>query len=216
MKNNKIWVKKLIIFTVGMLTMAFGIALSIRAGLGVAPGGTISYAMFNLTPLSVGHSVAIFHIFCVLIQLALTRKMTVKLALQIPFAYVFGAILDLFYSLMIFSLPNFVVQMLLLIVGLLIFSFGIRAIVGSNILLMPPDGLAIAIGKMFNWTVGKAKLIFDIVVTVVTMLLTFFIAENAFLVVGVGTVICAIGTGPAIGFYVKMFPALDVDKVSKK
>jgi len=195
-----------------MITMAFGIALSIRAGLGVAPGGTIPYAMFNLSALSVGHSVAIFHIFCVVVQLVLARKMTIKLALQIPFAYVFGATLDLFYSILVFDHPNFAVQMVQLIIGLIIFSFGIRAIVGANILIAPPDGLAIAIGKAVNWTVAKAKLIFDIVVTAVTMLLTFFLAENAFLVVGIGTVICAVATGPAIGFYVKIFPSLDVDK----
>jgi uncharacterized membrane protein YczE len=56
---------------------------------------------------------------------------------------------------------------------------------------------------------SKAKLVFDIIVTIVSALLTLIATGNAFLAVGVGTVICAIGTGPAIGFFTKVFPFFD-------
>jgi uncharacterized membrane protein YczE len=203
------WAKRIALYVLGIIVMTFGISMSIRADIGVAPGGTIAFAVFYLTPLTIGQCSALFHIFCILVQLAITRRPALKLALQFPLALVFGQLLDIFYDLLDIQLPNMALRILFLLAGLIIFSLGIRTIVGANILLAPPDGLAQTAGNVFGWPMSKSKLAFDITATAIAALLTLILAGNAFIAVGVGTVICAIGTGPAIGVYTKLLPFLD-------
>jgi uncharacterized membrane protein YczE len=91
-----------------------------------------------------------------------------------------------------------------------VFSLGIRAIVGSGFLILPTDGLAQTMGEKLGWPMSKGKLLFDIIVTIVGVVLMLAFTGNAFLSVNIGTVICAAGTGPIIGLYTKLFPSLDV------
>jgi len=53
--------KKLAVYSLGVIAMSFGISLAIKAGLGVAPGGVISYAVSRLTIISVGWCTTLFH-----------------------------------------------------------------------------------------------------------------------------------------------------------
>ena len=214
--KKRTWTKRIAFHILGMVVMAFGISMSIRAGIGVPPGGAIPYAVSRLSPLSIGQSSALFQIFCVLIQIAVMRRMTLNFALQMPMAYVFGLFVDFFFGLLDIGSPDMWFRVLFLVAALIIFSFGIRVLIGANVLLPPPDGLAQTMGNIFGWPMSKAKLVFDIVVVAIAALLTLVMAGNAFLVVGVGTVICAIGTGPIIGFFTKLFPVFDVGKKAAK
>ena len=209
------WTKRIAIYVLGTIVMAFGIAMTIRADIGVAPGGAIPYAVSKFVPLTIGQCSALFYVFCILAQLAITRRPELKLIFQFPLAYIFGMLLDFFYAMLDISFPGISHRVLFLIAGLVIFSLGIRAVVGANILLAPPDGLARAIGNSFGWQMSKAKLIFDITATAIAAILTLILAGDPFIAVGVGTVICAIGTGPAIGLYTKLFPFLDFDNTPK-
>lgn len=190
--------------------MAFGIALAIRADIGVAPGSVIAYSASLLTPLSVGICSSLFHVLCMLLQAAITRSFSPKLLLQLPLAYAFGFMLDAFLWMLDFDLPSMPARYLILAAGLFTFSLGIRAVVGADIILAPPDGLAKALGDLMKQPISRGKLLFDVLVTAIGMLLTLIFAGSAFLAVGWGTVICAIGTGPIIGLYTKLFPMLDI------
>lgn len=198
--------ERLIVYLLGVIIMSFGVALSVEANIGVAPGSTVSYATSKLTPLSVGWCTSLFNVFWVLLQLAVTRRFELKLLLQFPLAYVFGRLIDFYLSIFRLYIPNPVFNYLYLIAGLLIFSLGIRLIVGADILLVPPDAFARAVGNVFGWPMSKSKLVFDVVVTAVSALLMLVFSGDVFSVVGPGTVICAAGTGPAIGLYTKLLP----------
>jgi len=192
--------------------MSFGIAMSIRAGIGVAPGGAIAVAAYMFVPLTIGQCSALFNAFCVLVQVIITRRPTLRHLLQLPLAYVFGLMLDFFYDRLDLLLLTFWHSLFFLTLGMIIFSLGIRTIVGANIILAPPDGLAKTIGDIFGWPMSKSKLAFDMVATTVAAMITLIIASNAFMVVSVGTVVCAIFTGPLIGLYTKLLPFLDTEK----
>jgi len=208
-KKKRQLAKRVLFYTLGLVVMAFGIAMSIRAEIGVAPGGAIAVAAYMYVPLTVGQCSALFNAFCVLMQIIITRKATIRHALQLPLAYVFGLILDFFYNMMDFSHPSYIYYLMQLILGMLIFSLGIRAIVGAKLILAPPDGLAMTIGNIFGWPMSKAKLAFDIAATAIAALITLILSATPFLVVGVGTLICAVFTGPLIGLYTKLLPFLD-------
>ena len=202
--KHKKYTGRIALYTAGVVIMAFGISAVIRADIGIAPGGVIPIAVSKLTPLTVGLCIAMFHAFCAVMQLVITRKLTLKLVLQLPMAYVFGFLIDRFCELLEFPLNGFGYKILLLLGGLMVLSLGIRIIVGVDLMLSPPDGLAFVAGDKLGWSKSKSKLIFDVVVTVIAAALTLVLAGDAFLSVGIGTVICAAGTGPIIGLYTKL------------
>ena len=205
--------KRIPLYVTGLVVMAFGVALAIKANIGVAPGSVIAYSVSLLTPLSVGMCSSLFQIFCVLLQSVIKRHFSPKLLLQFPLAYVFGVMLDAFLRLMDFSIPGLLYRYIILVASLFIFSFGIRAIVGADIILAPPDGLARVLGELIGAPMSKGKLLFDILATVIGLILTLVFAGNAFLAVNWGTVICAAGTGPIIGIFTKLFPSLDIKDI---
>ena len=204
--------KRVALFISGLITMAFGVALAVKADIGVAPGSVIPYSVSLLVPLSVGMCSTLFHALCGLIQLIMNRRVTLKLILQFPIAYVFGFLLDFFLGFMTFDLHSIVFRIIFILAAIFTFSYGLRAIVGANVLIMPPDGLTWAVGNKLNWPMSKSKLVYDIIVTVIGILIMWIFAGNAFLSVNIGTVICAVGTGPVIGLYTKLLPSLDMDK----
>jgi uncharacterized membrane protein YczE len=162
-EKRKYLIKRLVIYFLGMIVMAFGIAMTIRANIGVAPGGVISVALYMFIPLTVGQCAAIFNVFCVVMQIVISRKPNIGHLLQLPFAFVFGLLLDLFYDAMLLPINTLWQGIFFLTLGMCILALGIRALVGANIILAPPDGLARAIGDVFNWPMSKAKLVFDII-----------------------------------------------------
>ncbi|MCL1849184.1 MAG: DUF6198 family protein [Clostridiales bacterium] len=208
MKRNLF--KRIPVYLLGLLLMTFGIALSSKAGIGVAPISTIAFAGSRLTPLSFGMCSSTFHGLCFLAQLAITRKLTLMTALQIPAVYVFGLLIDLFVSVLRFPAPSLLYAIPLMVVSILIFSLGIRVIIGSDLVLPPPDSLVVLISEIAGWPVSKSKLIFDIAVVTLSASLTFFILGDVFMAIGIGTIICVLLTGPAIGFYQKAFPFFDI------
>ena len=206
------WAKRILLYSIGVIVMTFGIAMAVRADIGVAPGSLLAYAVSQLTPLTVGTCTTIFHIFFMLLQFAILRRMTIRLLLQFPMAFVIGLMMDIFYGWLDFNNQTYVFRALLLVSALIVFSLGIRIIVGADVLLSPADGVALAFGNLFGWKMAKGKLAFDILVTVAAALLTLIVAHNPFIAVGVGTAVCAIGTGPLIGLFTKLFPFFDVKK----
>lgn len=209
LNRNRVIIRSLL-HIMGSVVMAFGIAIVIRVDIGVAPGSVVPYSMSLLLPMTVGMCSALFQVFCMIMQLVLTKSFSPKLLLQLPLAYVFGFLLDAFLLLLGFEITSVPYRILLTIAGLFIFSFGIRVIVGANLIIMPTDGLAQSMGKKLGWPMSKGKLLFDIIVTAVGIVLMLAFTGNAFLSVNIGTVICAIGTGPIIGLFTKLFPSLDV------
>ncbi|MCL2165783.1 MAG: DUF6198 family protein [Clostridiales bacterium] len=203
--------KRILFYTLGLLVMTFGIALTSKANLGVAPVSTISYAVSLLSPLSFGMCSSCFHALCFLTQIAITRRLSVLAVLQIPLVYIFGFLIDWFSAVLRFSSPHFLIGVPLMSVSALIFSLGIRIIIGSGLVLPPPDSLVRLIAEIAGWTTSKSKLLFDTSLVTFSAVFTFFFLGNAFAAVGIGTVICVLLTGPAIGFYQKALPFFDLE-----
>ena len=209
-ENRQLLMKRILFYALGLLVMTFGIALSSKAGLGVAPVSTIAFAGSHLIPLTFGMCSTSFHAFCFLAQFVLTRRMTVMILLQIPASYVFGLLIDFFSGLLRFTAPNIASGAVLIAVSACIFSLGIRIILGSNLVLPPPDSLVRVIGELVGWPMSKSKLVFDIAIVTLSAVLTLVFLGNPFVAVGVGTVVCVALTGPAIGFFQRKLPFFDI------
>jgi uncharacterized membrane protein YczE len=196
--------KRLLFHSLGILIMTFGIALTTKGGIGIAALSTITFAGSLLTPISFGMWSSLFHAFCFLSQIVLSRRFIPTSLFQIPMVYIFGWLLDFFTTLLVIPPPSFAVGCLFVAGGTLIFSFGLRIILGADIALTPPDALARAIGEKVGWAMPKAKLAFDITIVTISATLTLVFLGSAFIVVGAGTIISTLMTGPSIGLFTKL------------
>ena len=209
---NRNFITRLLLYLLGLLIMTFGIAVTTKGGVGIASVSTISFAASKMTPLSFGMCSSLFHAFCFLSQIVITRRFTTMSLLQIPMVYIFGVLLDFYGSLLKFAASNIFYGCLIVAVGTLVFSLGLRIILGADLVFAPPDGLAKTIGEKLGWPMSKSKLIFDTAVVSTSALLTYIFLGNPFVAVGFGTVITMLIAGPAIGFYIRVFPFFDVAK----
>ena len=204
------FVKRVIFYILGLLLLAFGVALTPKANLGVAAISSIAFAGSMITPLTFGMCMTIFQIFCVCAQLVLKRRMTVKLALQLPVSYAFGFLIDFFSNLLVFPPPGIGRGILLMTAGILIIALALRIHFGASLMLMPPDALVRDLGEIIGWPLSRTKFVFDTSVVALSAASTLVIMGDAFIAVGLGTIMSMLLVGPAIGFYQKVFPFFDV------
>ena len=64
--------------------MAFGVILLAKSDLGISPISAIPYILSLITPFTFGTMTLAFHLLCVLFQVVIWRKITLKIILQIP------------------------------------------------------------------------------------------------------------------------------------
>lgn len=113
--SRKRFAARLALLLAGLAVMAFGVALSIKAGLGTSPISSLPYVTAVISGLSVGTTTIIVNSLFVLIQIVLLRRNYEWFQLlQIGIAVVFGMMIDLF-GLMLepVAAGNYAVQWLL-------------------------------------------------------------------------------------------------------
>ena len=72
-------VSRIVFLCLGLVTMAFGVAFSIKGALGTSPISSVPYVTAEISGLSVGTTTIIMNFMFVLIQIAILRKQTVAL-----------------------------------------------------------------------------------------------------------------------------------------
>ena len=79
--------KRWLLLCVGLLVMAFGVAFSIKGGLGTSPISSLPYVISRIAPLTVGTATIAMHVALILLQiLLLRRRYQLIQLLQLPVA----------------------------------------------------------------------------------------------------------------------------------
>jgi len=199
-------VQRFMTYILGLLILSFGIALSIRTGLGVAPVSSIPYTLSKIFGVSVGLTTTAFYWFCVLLQLFILQKdFKVRHLLQLIFAYAFG----LFTDMSLFFTRNLVidlypVRLLFLALSLILIAFGVFTVVLTDVVLNAPDGLVKTISERWNIKFSRVKSTFDILCVVTSIILSLSFTGG---ISGLreGTIISALAIGVLIGFFSKRY-----------
>ena len=76
--------------------MALGIVLLKRTYWGVSPITAVPDAFTNVTPLSLGNATILMHALCVVLQIIVQKKVTLKSILCLGVGIPFGYLVDLF------------------------------------------------------------------------------------------------------------------------
>ena len=190
------------IFVAGLFLMAIGIALSVRADMGISPISSLPYVLSLGMPISLGLLTIILHTgFLAGEILILKREFYLLSLLQIPVTIVFGMFIDVACLLCSWIVPQgYLMQWVVLIASCIILAIGICLQITPRVFVMASEGLMLAAFQKYNIPLERTKIAID--VTLVTLGIIYsFAAFSTLLGIREGTVASAI----LIGLFVKQF-----------
>ena len=167
-------VLRFVFLCLGLTIMAFGVAFSIKADLGISPISTVPYVTSLISGLSVGTTTIIMNFLFVLIQIAILRRQYDWFQLlQFPAALVFGTMIDVAeYLLQGIQVSNYLEEWLFCIIGIVLIALGISVEVMANLVTTAGEGIVLAICKVAPMKFGNMKMGFDITLVCISVVLS--------------------------------------------
>ena len=209
------WVEGLIVLFIGLTIAHLGVSMFVVSKLGTDTFTILIQGIANLTPLSIGtcHVIALV---LLMVFMALTTKYYIKPG-TVVCAFCGGWIIDFFLWILegriSVSSPMWL-RVLVMVLGLIILSFGMSLVIESNSGTGPNDLIAIILTDKLKRKWSKVQFRYvrvgcDVLFTGIGYLLGG--------VFGVGTVVAAVLIGPTVQFFLpisrriihKVFPGLD-------
>lgn len=204
---------RLTIYCLGLLVLAFGIALSVNCNLGVSPVSSLPYVVSQIIGISLGTCTTIVYGTYVLIQMVLNgRKFQPALLLQLVFSTIFGYFVDGAKAVLgDFMLPGYLGQLAMLAVSIVLIGFSLVLYIDVKIAPMPAEGLVACIAEKLGKPFSTIKTLFDCTSVLVGAILCFVFLG---ILTGIreGTVITAMLVGKMTGILRKYLSPL-IDKV---
>jgi uncharacterized membrane protein YczE len=192
-----------LIATLGLILVAFGVALSLKSNLGTAPV-SCPPAVLNLKwgAISVGTFTWMMHLVFIAAQMIMRRKvLDANYLLQLLAAFVFGYLCDGG----IWLLRNVVVEsygmkMLFCILTVVITAIGVRLEVIGNAWMLAGEKVVVVFSEVVGIKFSNAKVAIDIFLVVLSSLFAWICFRSLFgdgthIVIREGTLILAIFTG---------------------
>lgn len=166
--------RRCLLLCAGLLIMAFGVAFSIKAGLGTSPISSLPYVMSLLTPLTVGTATICMHCALILLQILLLRRNYELLQLvQLPVALLFGYLTDFaVWVLQPISVNSYWESWVLCLIGILLVGIGVSFEVNADLVTLAGEGMVLAVCKVFHAPFAKIKIGFDCTLVILASLLS--------------------------------------------
>lgn len=194
--NHRSLINRYLFLCIGLMIMAFGVAFSIKAGLGTSPISSVPYVINCFTPFSVGNITIMMHCIFILLQIIILRKNYELVQLmQLPVAIIFGFMTDFaIYVIEDFACNSYTMQWIYCLIGIFLVAIGVSCEVVANVVTLAGEGLILALCKVLPIKFGYMKVLFDLLLVCIALVLCIVFLQN---IVGVreGTVAAAILVG---------------------
>lgn len=213
MKKQKIL--RGIFYVLGLLTLALGIILNTKSGLGVSPIISVSYSISTILNVNFGNMTFVLYTVFVIIEIvihtALKNKQKKELLvallkdfLQLPLSLVFTRFMNLFSAWIPAPSHGIVSQLLVLIAGIICTGIGAAISLDMRIIPNPGDGIVQAIADCIHKPVGFTKNCFDLLNICISISVGLIFAHRL-IGIGVGTVLSVLGVGRVIALFNHLF-----------
>lgn len=206
-------IKSLVVLFVGISLMSIGIALAKLAQLGTSPISSIPNVMSYITPLSIGNLTMIFMVLMIFLQMVILREVNLPIILQIVPGLAFGGLIDVFVDVFTnLGLPalmgHYLEQLAFTLLGMVVLSLGVFFEVNSRSILMPGEGLVVALTLRTKKPFGKLKMYTDLTMVAVALVISLLYFQG---LVGIreGTIVAALFTGRLVTLYSPLIPWVD-------
>lgn len=193
------------ISTLGLIVVALGVGLSIKSNLGIAPLSCVPTVLsLQFAHVSVGTFTWIFNLLFIVIQAFILKKdFRWEHLLQVLPILIFGYLVDgaiwLFDAIRT-PATNYLVQILLSLVAVVLTAVGIRLEVVGQGWILPADNTLHIITQRYKARFSVVKVLMDVALVVITCILALIFfgiltGNGRTMVVREGTIIQAILTG---------------------
>ena len=198
------FVIRVLIYCLGLLSLAFGVAFSVNSNLGVSPVNSLPYVISRILKMQMGTCVTAVFCFYILLQiLILGRKFNPVNLLQILFSTIFGYFVD-FAKMVLgdFAIPTYFGQLTMLAISIPLIALGIVLYMDAQLVPMPMEGLSSCLADKFGVSFPNMKTIIDCLVVGIGLVLCFVFLGG---LDGLreGTIITAVVTGKVIAILKK-------------
>lgn len=208
-----------IAYIIGVITLSIGIALMVRADLGVsmitAPAYIIQLKLSNVALwFTLGMATYSFQFVLILILFIVLRKFNIKFFLSFITAFINGVVLDL-VMLLISYIPDFgvVEDYLFYVFGMVFSSIGVSMFFHSYFAPEAYELFVKEISRKYKKDIHKTKTVYDICSLVLAVILSFSLfGFMHFEGIKWGTLVCALVNGFLIGFISKSLEKVFVYK----
>jgi len=209
MKSKKL-TRRILQYIAGLVCMAIGLVLLKRTYWGVSPITAVPDAVASFTPLSLGNATILLHVLCVVLQIAVQRRVTVKSLLTLCVGVPFGYLVDLFMWLYDPGLPAVWAKCIMLVLGIAVQGFGVALISGCDMMLPAPDEFNNVVSRVCGKKLSNVKMIADGTYVVIAIVINI-ISVGSLASVGVGTIAAVLLTGRCVGLSYTFFPGIRME-----
>ncbi len=198
--------RRLVQYMTGLICMAIGLVLLKRTCWGVSPITAVPDAVANITPLTLGNATILLHLLCVLLQILVQRRVTLKSLLTMCVGVPFGYLVDLF--LWLWS-PSLVLwqKCLALVLGIAIQGLGVAMISGCDLMLPAPDEFNNVFSRIRGIPLSRVKLCADAIYVGTAIVINLF-STHSLASVGISSIVSVLLTGRFVGLSFRLLPGL--------
>ena len=161
--NKKVY--RYLLFLVGLLFNAFGVAFITKADLGTTPIAALPYTLSLMIPkLTLGNFTILISMVLIAAQVLILRNKAAlfDIILQIPISFIFGYVIDFsMWILKNFDPQKYIMKFISLLIGSIIIAFGAYFEIVADVTMLPADGFSRALTIVTNIEFGTIKLITD-------------------------------------------------------
>ena len=149
MSKKRQYFERIVIYCIGLMFVALGVAISINSNLGVSPVNSLPYVTSLITGVELGTCIVIVFTGYILLQVLILRSEFQWINLtQIIFSFLFGFFTDFSkWLLRDFVIPTYAGKLVMLLMSILLIAFGISLYVNAKLVNMPMEGVTDTIAK---------------------------------------------------------------------
>ena len=155
--------KRYLVFLLGLIVNSLGVALITKANLGTSPISSVPYVLSLNFKYTIGVYTIFLSIVLIIGQIIILRKnFRLENLLQVPISVLFGYFIDLAMILFGFVAPeNYIVKVIVLVVGCVVLGFGVYLEVLANVAMLPGESFVRAVVDTWHTEFGITKICFD-------------------------------------------------------
>jgi uncharacterized membrane protein YczE len=189
-----------------IMIVAFGVSMSLKAGVGVGAWDALAQTLSLLLNIKIGTFVAIFNSTLVLVQwILLGKSFSYQRLTQVPVVIILGTVVNfVFYTLFQdLVLPNYIAQLVFYILGVVTIAYSVGVIMALDFVTFPLESLCLVIAEKTSLKFGRIRQAVDIISIVLVIILSFSFALP--LAIREGTLIGIVMFGVLVGWFFERF-----------
>ena len=205
---NLQFIKRLVVYLIGVYFTAVAIAISKMTPLGISPNSSLPNEISLILDANLGLVTAIVFASFVFIQLILLGKnFKVINFIQVLLSIIYGFFVNSAVALVNRVLPpcdTYLLQIIYTLVSAVLLGAAVKVYLAPKVMALPAEGLAQAVAQRFKIPFPTAKNVCDITIVTISVILSFAYFGTLY---GIreGTIIHAILVGRSVKLADKLF-----------